>query len=234
MTDDITPNIAIPKVIYQTWHSKHLPVGMYKSIINLQKHNPEFKYYLFSDDDCRIFINKWFDKSVLNAFDKLIPGAYKADLWRYCILYKLGGIYIDIKYTSVKGNKLIHLIDQEHFVVDHDKKGIYNAFIICKPGNKLLGECINQIVTNVKNNYYGKSSLEPTGPKLLYTKMKYHNNYKTNTDMIHRFNNSGDKFIYFLNKPILETYKGFLVERDKCSKKLHYALLWNNRSIYHN
>ena len=34
--------------------------------------------------------------------------------------------------------KLIHLIQKEHFVLDSDKNGIYNAFMVCKPGNKLL------------------------------------------------------------------------------------------------
>ena len=33
---------------------------------------------------CRDFIQKHFNMETLWAFDKLKPGAYKADLWRYC------------------------------------------------------------------------------------------------------------------------------------------------------
>jgi mannosyltransferase OCH1-like enzyme len=223
---------TVPKIIYQTWHSKRIPVGMYKSIINLKKHNPEFKYCLYNDTDCRDFIIKWFDNTVVNAFDTLIPGAYKADLWRYCILYKLGGVYIDIKYTSVKGNKLINLIGKEHFVMDCDKSGIYNAFMICKPGNKLLLDCIYQIVLNVQTNYYGNSSLDPTGPKLLYQKMKNRGNCNDDVDMIHHYNNKGDKFITFLNNPILKTYTGFLSDREKFTRVIHYSTLWNTKHIY--
>jgi mannosyltransferase OCH1-like enzyme len=232
INEDNTNTRIIPKIIYQTWHSKRIPIRMYNSIIRLQKHNPEFKYCLYSDDECREFILKWYDGNVLNAFDKLIPGAYKADLWRYCILYKLGGVYIDIKYTSINGNKLIHLLDKEHFVMDCDKKGIYNAFIICKPGNRLLLDCIYQIVLNVQNNYFGPSALHPTGPKLLYKQMLTYKDFSINIDMTHHYNDKGDKFVSFNNAPILKTYDGFKSDRDNCTKTPHYGTLWINRTIY--
>jgi mannosyltransferase OCH1-like enzyme len=226
---------SIPKKIYQTWHSTKLPVGMYNSIVHLKKINPEFQYYLFNDNDCREFIKKHYDRSIVDAFDKLIPGAYKADLWRYCILYKLGGIYIDIKYTSHNDHKFIHLIDKEHFVLDCDKKGIYNAFMICKPGNTLLLDCIHQIVMNVKNKYYGTSFLEPTGPKLLYKKMKEQENriYIKNIDMSHSIDEkTNDKFISFSNETILVMYKDYLYEREKYKNVTHYSLLWQSKNIY--
>ena len=111
-------NAIIPLHIYQTWHTKNLPTKMGENVKNLIKKNPEFEYHLYDDYDCRDFIKKNFDKDVLNAFDTLIPGAYKADLWRYCILYKKGGIYLDIKYRCEDDFKLIELTDKEYFVLD--------------------------------------------------------------------------------------------------------------------
>ena len=102
-------NTVIPLNIYQTWHTKDLPKFMKKTVDNIIKNNPAFKHYLFDDNDCRNFIKDNFDVTVLNAFDSLIPGAYKADLWRYCVLYKNGGIYLDIKYEPVNGFKFINL-----------------------------------------------------------------------------------------------------------------------------
>jgi mannosyltransferase OCH1-like enzyme len=97
----------IPLNIFQTWHTKNLPSFMAKNIENLQKINPEFKYQLFDDNDCLDFIHDNYDTDVLNAYNMLIPGAFKADLWRYCILYKYGGIYLDIKYNCINDFKLI-------------------------------------------------------------------------------------------------------------------------------
>ena len=160
-------NSIIPLNIYQTWHTKKLPPKMFESVNLIKNLNPRFNYQLFDDDDCREFIKNNFEERVLHAFDSLIPGAYKADLWRYCILYKNGGIYLDIKYRPLNNFRFITMTEKEHWVLDADKNGIYNALMVCRPGNEILLKAINKIVENVKTKFYGNSSLEPTGPLLL-------------------------------------------------------------------
>lgn len=160
-------NSVIPLNIFQTWHTKNLPIGMKQSTEYIKRMNPRFKYQLFDDNDCHDFIRDNFDVSVLNAFNKLIPGAYKADLWRYCVLYKLGGIYLDIKYIPANGFRFINLTESEHWVLDVDDNGIYNALLVCKAGNSILLSAINKIVEHTQSNFYGSNCLEPTGPKLL-------------------------------------------------------------------
>ena len=80
---------------------------MRETVESLKENNPEFKHYLFDDNMCRDFIEKNFDESILYTFDKLKPGAYKADLFRYCVLYLNGGVYLDIKYKCINEFKLI-------------------------------------------------------------------------------------------------------------------------------
>ena len=93
---------GVPLVIYQSWQSHIVPKRMKENILNTVAANPEFDYYLYSDADSRAFIKKYYDDDVVAAFDSLVPGAYKSDLWRYCILYKLGGVYFDIKIDTTK------------------------------------------------------------------------------------------------------------------------------------
>jgi len=128
--EKIKENAVIPLDIYQTWHTTKLPPKMSENVNTLKNKNPEFKYHLYDDNDCREFIRKNFEKDVLDAFDSLIPGAYKADLWRYCILYKKGGIYLDIKYRCEDDFKLIELIDKEYFVLDRIYVGNNNSINI--------------------------------------------------------------------------------------------------------
>lgn len=119
--DDIgdIEEIQIPLDIYQTWYTKELPPKMIECVEKLKQDNPEFKHHLYDDEDCRTFIKNNFDRKVLNAFDSLIPGAYKADLWRYCILYKKGGIYLDVKFQCENGFKLIEMAKSpENYVLD--------------------------------------------------------------------------------------------------------------------
>jgi mannosyltransferase OCH1-like enzyme len=228
-------NIVIPPYIFQTWHTKVLPPLMLNALIQIKHTNPNFQHYLFDQNECREFIRTNFDKNVLNAYDKLIPLAYKADLWRYCILYKKGGIYLDVKYIPINGFKLVNLLAKEHWVLDLDKDGIYNALIVCKPGNEILLNIINDIVKNVQNNFYGTSCLEPTGPKLLW---KYINSSNYVFDMKHVLNtnlgtNEDRSRIITLNGiKVLQCYPGYFKERKNSENIPHYGELWRQKKIY--
>jgi mannosyltransferase OCH1-like enzyme len=222
-------NSIIPLKIFQTWHSKNLPENMNKAIELIKKMNPAFEHHLFDDNDCREFIKNNFPSLVLEAFDQLVPGAYKADLWRYCVLYKEGGIYMDIKYVPHNEFRLINLTEQEHFVLDADKNGVYNALISCKPGNKVLLQAINMIIRNVKTKYYGKTNLEPTGPHLLG---KFFSTFEKNRFLLkHEFFNN-EKLISMNGVIILRMYHNYYNEINKNKKVEHYSDLWLKRKIY--
>jgi mannosyltransferase OCH1-like enzyme len=224
-------NTVIPLKIYQTWHTKNLPPLMSNSVNKIKINNPAFNHYLFDDDDCRNFIKNNFSLEILNAYDTLIPGAYKADLWRYCILYKNGGIYIDIKYEPVNHFKFINLNEKEHWVLDADKNGIYNALMICKPNNPILLKAINKTVQHVNNRYYGNCPLDPTGPTMLA--QFFSNAEKNNFDMYHSWVLSFEnRYIYFNNYLVFKSYKGYLDEYNHNKKSEYYSSLWSARKIY--
>ena len=114
-----TADTLVPLILYQTWHSKTLPPKMAACVEKLTKNNPEFEHRLFDDADCRAFIKDNYDADVLDAYDTLVPGAYKADLWRYCVLYKTGGVYLDIKFQCEPGFSLMEFTkESETFVLD--------------------------------------------------------------------------------------------------------------------
>jgi len=231
----------IPKVIYQTWYNKELPTNMRKCVEKLKQCNPNYEHYLYDDNDCREFIQNNYNEDVLYAFDTLKPGAYKADLWRYCILYKNGGIYLDIKYEPVNGFSFNHLYPTKEYVVlerpgfwENNQYGIYNALMICKPKNEMLLKCIQQIVKNVKENYYGINPLYPTGPGLL-GKIYFHNK-KPLKEQMKAFEMKYDcnkyDLILYHNTAIFKNYNEYRLEQKKHSKNDYYVMLWNKKQIY--
>jgi len=224
-------NQIIPLHVYQTWYTKTLPPLMNARREELKRLNPAFTFHLYDDNDCSEFIKKHFTIQVLNAYNSLIPGAYKADLWRCCVLFINGGIYMDIKLLTVGGFKLIQLTTKEHFVRDRLPNTIYNALLVCKPRNKLLLNSINAIVRNVRKKYYGASPLDPTGPGLLgKLAMK---DTGVNIDLKH---NTNGGFIIYKNNFIISTeYSDYNKERSELNneiKKARYDILWNKRVIY--
>jgi len=222
---------TIPLNIFQTWYTLDLPHNMKKNINKLQKNNPEFKYHLYDDDMCRKFIEKHFETNVLYAFNKLKAGAYKADLWRYCVLYIYGGIYLDIKFKCADGFKLIKLTNKEYFVKDRysvDVIGIYQALLVCFPNNKILYKCIMRIVDNVINNYYGTNPLHPTGPHLL---CEFFNRDEINNLDLHLHDN-GKEICNVNNDVILKHYSEYRNEQRIIQKNSYYGDLWHNNDIF--
>ena len=219
----------IPRNIFQAWHSDNLPNSVKFCISNIQKCNPNFNYYLYNDEKCREFIKKHFSEDVLKTYDAIIPAAIKIDLWRYCVLYKYGGIYLDVKYFCVNGFNFNYLIDKEYFCKDFDKVGVYNAIIICKPNNNIMKKCIDEVVKNVSNKFYGNSIFEPSGPlmvKKFFTEDEF-NKLKLNLKYI---NNITKLNINYKNYPILHFHDNYRNEQPTQNK--HWSQYWEERIMY--
>lgn len=89
--------IFIPKKIFQTQKTREY-VKNHGKILNAVKSwssRDDFEYFFFDDQECFNFISDNFDENVLKAYEKCPVPVMKADLWRYCVIYKNGGIYAD-------------------------------------------------------------------------------------------------------------------------------------------
>jgi hypothetical protein len=167
----------LPKNIFQTHASTTLSEGAYQAIQSWRILNPDWTHYYFTDEDQRTFISEHFADDVLWAYDQLIPGAYKADLWRYCVLYVKGGIYVDHKFILNK--PLNEIIPADcHFATFKDrhqshktkwsfKHYLWQGFIISEPKHPFLKKAIDLVVENTQKGYYGHDGLSITGPALL-------------------------------------------------------------------
>ena len=164
----------IPKKIIQTWENKDLNPEFQKIIDIWKINNPDYEYYLFDKNERLKFIQDNFDKNVIKTYNSIIPGAFKADLFRYCYLYIYGGIFVDIDSLCI-GKLDDFLLPNIDFVVPIDlninpfegKHNLACGFIASKPKHPVLLDCINKIVFHVKNNIIPKSKLDFTGPGLL-------------------------------------------------------------------
>jgi len=223
-----TRRTVIPLHIYQVWHDlKDMPSSVKESIEILKEQNPEFEHHLYDESMCRDYIQKNFPKRVVQAFDKVVPYALKADIWRYCILYKKGGIYLDSKYYGMNGFKLLQLTDKEYFCRDVKiaDSGIYNAFMICKPGNKKLLQSIKQFVKNTEENYYGEHCLYigPIMIKSFFTPREM-TALELESEKIRQ-----NRFITFHGSRILKMHEDY---KRYQSQTTTWADHWDNRTMY--
>ena len=228
---------GIPLDIYMTWGTYDVPQGMAASIEDLKKINPEFQYYFYSDEDCLAYIEKEFDADVVNAFKTLKPGAFKADLWRYCILYKKGGVYVDSKYHSIiplvpilKENAVIYVKDQMPGSIEPE--AIYNGFIASPPGNPVMLSCITEIVETVKHRSYERNVLDVTGPCLLGRVLLRYKSQKYIDDIPFQFSNNFGPGIKYRDILILKHYPTYRLEQNQIQVGTRYGQMYAARDIY--
>ena len=232
---------VIPKYFFQIWinNENKVPKLIEENFNSIKYENQDFECKLYKKDDCLDFLQKNYEEDVINAYNKIIPGAYKADLMRYCILYKKGGIYLDAKLKPINDFKLNHVTDKEYYVKDFKFMGggVTNGFMVCKKNNPKLLKAINEIVKNVKEKYYGKNSLSPTGPLLL--KKVFSEEEINNFDFEYTtYSNGSDNKLIISKKPnsyesaIFEKAEDLVEEQTKSRSEKNYGELWNEKKIY--
>jgi len=156
----------IPKIIWQTM--RELPkegTSVYDAVQTF-KAQEGWVHRFVTDENAKVFLKENFDEDVLHAFEVLVPGAFKADLLRACLLYVYGGVYAD--------SKLFLHYDLDSFlegdlVLAKEKGkawGIWNGFMAAIPKQKYFKNVIDNIVDNVSVKFYGDDVLDITGPRL--------------------------------------------------------------------
>jgi mannosyltransferase OCH1-like enzyme len=146
-----------------------MPSTMLHVLNSTQYLNPDYTLYYFDDYEVELFMSE-FSSEVFRLYKKLIPGAFKADFFRVCFLYKYGGCYSDIGHVHLipfddicEDNNLVLVQDypQGHYF------GIHNAFMCSVPHHGFFKELIKVISENIRYEIYGENNLDITGPTIV-------------------------------------------------------------------
>jgi len=210
--------------------------------------NPIYSIFWFTNSECDSFLKIYCPERVYDAYRTLVPGAYKADLWRLCILYLYGGVYIDAYATPhvslddmfrgciSEESSFVSILDSTSF------QAVHNGFIACSRHHPFIRKTIENIVQNVESRFYGSSSLDITGPVALsksilsLTKKSRHkigwNHNNTFSYYLYRHEYGINQNIYKNKLKILSKYFSLLFYLyHKCYKK-GYSKLWKERKVY--
>ena len=164
----------IPHTIFRTSavSKDKLSVEVRHVLQDNKETNPEYLQVYFDDEDIFKFVQKEFQEC-LRAYKALVPGAYKADLFRLLILYKYGGIYHDIGHRYlVPAHEVI--TNEDEFVAGTESNSqhsfahaIYNGILAAYPRHPIIKAMIEQVVEDLTYCRYGSDPLDLTGPGAL-------------------------------------------------------------------
>jgi GT2 family glycosyltransferase len=146
----------IPKKIFQTWETSEneLSPDMQYYINSWKEKNPDYEFHFYNANERYKFIKDNFDHEVLDAYNRLKPGAFKCDLWRLCILYIHGGFYADIDTLCCNSLNIINTNVDFICAIDLNlvnKHELANGFIGSVSKHKILKLYIDKIIYNINN-----------------------------------------------------------------------------------
>ncbi len=179
----------------------------------------------------------WTDKKNEEFTKKHFPDFYpifmnfsrnimRADVIRYLIMYKIGGLYLDLDYEMIKPynfeNKTLILPKNRNIKSEHDKESLGNAIFASEPNNVFWKDVINDLQKNppLVNDY--TQIVDATGPGLL-TRIFHENSDKyldaelTEKDYFHIGSPNNKK-----------EYLSYL-EKDRTSGTHHCSGSWKER-----
>ena len=235
---------SIPKLIIRTGEpeQKDLHPDVADLYAKTDRDNPGYITQYFSGRQCRLFLCANFDRRVVRAYDKLIPGAYRADLFRYCAVYTLGGIYVD--FSSQFLVPIDSLVDCKHdaLVLCHDRSGkaqrmLFNAVFAAHAKHPLLKMCIDRVVSNTENNFYGRNALHPTGPLLMREVFDLYREQNPQAgvrlELAHSAHNTISRLDSDMQAVILHKLAVHRLAVVGKTSMPGYGDLWQAKSIYH-
>lgn len=126
---------SIPKCIHQIWLGPNpIPQEYLQYMESWKKHHPTWEYKLWTDKEVATY-----PMQHRLHFESVNKYAQKADILRYDILYREGGLYVDCDFEALA--PLDALLERKTFVIGYERQGILcNALIASIPGHPILKE----------------------------------------------------------------------------------------------
>jgi mannosyltransferase OCH1-like enzyme len=186
---ELSHDRSISRVIYQTYPSKDVPTRIHNNIQFMKDLNPSYKYELFDDSDIADFIVSEYGRSIYSYYERINPkyGAARADFFRYLLIYKCGGVYLDIKSSILKPLDDILRKDDQYLLAQwtnptwrHRELAaipggeFQNWHIIAVRGHPFLKRVIDSVMINIDNyrpwlHGVGKGAVNRTTGPIAYT-----------------------------------------------------------------
>jgi len=155
----------IEKNIFQSWHTKDLHPSVQEKINSFLKINPEYNYNLYTDEDMDNFVNEHFSGEIAECYNKLNIIVAKVDFWRYLVLYKYGGVYLDMDSAIERPLNELIKDDDDAIITAESNLGFFVQWaLIFSKNHPILKKTIEQVVNNIKNNTYPNDIHRMTGP----------------------------------------------------------------------
>jgi len=145
---------VIPRHLHQIWLGGPPPAPVLTWVETWRTHHPDWEHTLWTDDNRPELVNE-------AQFERAPTWAMKADLLRYELLLKFGGVYVDADFECHK--TIDGLIGDRPLVLVSEFGVVCNSVIGCVDGHDFVRGCVERAGTAVS----GATDSELARPHLL-------------------------------------------------------------------
>jgi inositol phosphorylceramide mannosyltransferase catalytic subunit len=149
----------IPNIVHLIWLGSPLPERCVEMVDSWEKFHPEWTVKVWTDADCNDF-------HLTNqlAFERATNYGEKADIWRYEILYRYGGLYVDTDFECLKPFDSLHKTCEFYAGMTLNPEcQLLNGLIGSARGHPILKACIENIQVGPGDNNPDRI-MNDTGP----------------------------------------------------------------------
>ncbi len=136
----ILEEYLIPPLIHFIWLGSELPEEASKMVETWKNLNPNWVVKVWTDKDVPSFGLK-----NQAAYDHAVNFGEKSDIFRYEILYRFGGTYVDTDFECLNSFDSLHQSCEFYTGMNRDKNTLLNGLIGTKPGHPIIKACIDNI-----------------------------------------------------------------------------------------
>jgi mannosyltransferase OCH1-like enzyme len=174
----------IPKIIHQTWKTERIPRKWAPFVKKVRDLNPGWEYRLWTDSDNEAFVRKEFPEfyPVFRGFSREIM---RADVIRYLIMLRIGGLYLDLDYEVLApfefGEAVLVLPLNRSMKYGDPMDELGNCIFASVPGHAFWEDVIADLASRPPQVTEYCQIYEATGPSFL-TRI-YHSHKERYTDI---------------------------------------------------
>ncbi len=162
----------IPTRIVQFW-DEDIPADVEALCEGWRAAHPTFSYSRFSNAEARRYLAEMGPAGALEAFNRAVEPAMKADIFRLAYLYHEGGFYVDADDRCLAPLSTVDPGGRDLILYQEDFGTVANNFIGAIPKHPAIGLALNSAIEAINRGDADMVWLS-TGPALLTRSVAFH------------------------------------------------------------
>lgn len=174
-TPAVTSGAAIPRIIHQIWMQGEPPEDLAARRVSWREHHPDWEHRLWDERAIRELVSDRY-AWLLPVWDGYPELIMRADIGRYVILHRYGGVYLDMDLECLRplgpllaGESLVAALEPQLHRLSRFPGGgaprhlLANGFIASTPGHPFWDHLFKELV----RRHHLPDPFSATGPMLL-------------------------------------------------------------------